>query len=201
MKTEELTALGLTDEQVKSVFALHGKDIAALQQTNAELTKSNSDITAERDNLSTQLNAANDTLAKFGDNTPETMQAEIQKYKKQAEDAENSFKAQITARDQKDWISKKLDEYGVTSPYARTALTSELMSADSGLTWKDNSFFGFDDFMKAAKAKDASLYQTADEKAEAEKQTKLEGDAPSFVAPLGQTKPQDNTKKEIPKVW
>lgn len=202
MKTEELTALGLTDEQVKSVFALHGKDITPLQQQIADLTKSNGDITAERDNLSTQLSAANDTLGKFGDLTPESMQAEIQKYKKQAEDAETNYKAQITARDQRDWITKKLDEYGVTSPYARTALTNELMSADSGLTWKDNTFFGFDDFMKVAKAKDSTLYQTADEKAKADKQTKLEGDAPSFVAPLGQTKPQgEDTKKDIPKVW
>ena len=201
MKTEELTALGLTDEQVKSVFALHGKDITPLQQQIADLTKSNGDITAERDNLSTQLNAANDTLGKFGDLTPESMQAEIQKYKKQAEDAETNYKAQITARDQRDWISKKLDEYGVTSPYARAALESELMSADSGLTWKDTSFFGFDDFMKAAKAKDTTLYQTADEKAAAEKQSKLEGDAPAFVAPLGQQKPQGETKREIPKVW
>ncbi len=201
MKTEELTALGLTDEQVKSVFALHGKDITPLQQQIADLTKSNGDITAERDNLNTQLTAANDTLNKFGDLTPESMQAEIQKYKQQADDAEKNFNAQITARDQKDWITKKLDEYGVTSPYARAALTSELMAADSGLTWKDNSFFGFDDFMKAAKAKDTTLYQTADEKAKADKQTKLEGDAPSFVAPLGQQKPQGDTKKDIPKVW
>lgn len=201
MKTEELTALGLTDEQVKSVFAMHGKDTTALQQENATLTKSVSDLTAERDNLNTQLKAANDTLAKFGDNTPETMQAEIQKYKKQAEDAENNYKAQLTARDQKDWIKQKLDEYGVTSPYARAALEAEIMSSDNGLTWKDGSFFGFDDLMKAAKAKDSTLYQTAEEKAEAEKQTKLEGDAPAFVAPLGQQKPQGETKKDIPIVW
>ena len=202
MKTEELTALGLTDEQVKSVFAMHGKDTTALQQENATLTKSVADLTAERDNLTNQLTAANDTLAKFGDSTPETMQAEIQKYKKQAEDAENSFKAQLTARDQKDWISKKLDEYGVTSPYARAALETELMSKDSGLTWKENSFYGFDDYMKAAKAKDKTLYLTAEEKAEAEKQAKLKGDAPAFVAPLGQQKPDEgNTRREIPKVW
>ena len=201
MKTEELTALGLTDEQVKSVFAMHGKDTTALQQENATLTKNVADLTAERDTLTNQLTAANDTLAKFGDSTPETMQAEIQKYKKQAEDAEKDFKAQLTARDQKDWIKKKLDEYGVTSPYARAALESELMSADSGLTWKDNSFFGFDDFMKAAKAKDTTLYQTAEEKAAAGQQTKLEEKKPEFVAPLGQQKPQGNAKKEIPKVW
>lgn len=201
MKTEELTALGLSDEQVKSVFALHGKDIAALQQANADLTKSNNDLTAERNNLDTQLKAANDTLGKFGDLTPETMQSEIQKYKTQADDAEKRYKAQLTERDQKDWIKAKLDEYGVTSPYARAALESELLSADSGLKWKNNSFFGFDDFMKAAKAKDNTLYQTAEEKAEAEKNTKLEENAPTFVAPLGQNTPSGETKKDIPKVW
>lgn len=201
MKTEELTALGLTDEQVKGVFALHGKDITPLQQQINDLTKSNGDITAERDNLDSQLKAANDTLAKFGDNTPETMQAEIKKYKDQAAEAERAYKAQLTARDQKDWITKKLDEYGVTSPYARAALESELLSADSGLTWKDNSFYGFDDFMRAAKNKDKTLYQTAEEKAEADKQAKLEGGAPAFVAPLGQQQPQGETRREIPKVW
>lgn len=201
MKTEELTALGLTDEQVKSVFAMHGKDITPLQQENATLTKSISDLTAERDNLDKQLKAANDTLAKFGDNTPETMQAEIQKYKQQAEDAEKDFKAQLIARDQKDWIGKQLDEYGVTSPYARAALEAELMSAESGLKWKDNTFFGFDDFMKAAKAKDTTLYQTAEEKAAAKKQAELEDKKPEFVAPLGQQKPEGETKREIPKVW
>lgn len=201
MKTEELTALGLTEEQVKSVFVLNGKDIAALQQANAELTKSNATLTAERDNLDTQLKAANDTLGKFGDLTPESMQSEIQKYKTQAEDAEKDFKAQLTARDQKDWITKKLDEYGVTSPYARAALMSELMSADSGLTWKDGVFFGFDDYMKAAKAKDNALYQTAEEKAAAEQQANLEENKPQFVAPLGQQKPEGETKREIPKVW
>ena len=201
MKTEELTALGLTDEQVKSVFALHGKDIAALQQTNADLTKNNGDLSAERDSLSTQLKAANDTLAKFGDNTPESMQAEIQKYKTQADEAEKQFKAQLTARDQRDWIRKKFEEYGVSSPYARAALESECMSEGSGLTWKDNAFFGFDDFMKAAKEKDTTLYQTADEKAKAEQQTSLEEKAPAFVAPLGQPKEGGTTAKEIPKIW
>lgn len=29
MKTEELTALGLTEDQVKQVFALNGKDVEA----------------------------------------------------------------------------------------------------------------------------------------------------------------------------
>ena len=201
MKTEELTALGLTDEQVKSVFALHGKDVTQLQQEKETLTKSVTDLTTERDSLNSQIKAANETLAKFDGKTPEDMAAEIQNYKKQAEDAEKNYKAELLARDQKDWIKKKLDEYGVTSPYARAALESELMAKDSGLSWKDGTFYGFDDYMKAAKEKDKTLYQTAEEKAQAEKQTELEDKKPEFVGPLGQQNPQGKEKKEIPRVW
>lgn len=203
MKTEELTALGLTEDQVKAVFAMNGKDVEAAKKTNdPALQKQIETLTAERDNLDGQLKAANATLAKFGDNTPESMQAEIEKYKTQMADKEKEFKAQLTARDQSDWLDKKMEEYGVSSPYARTALKNECMSKDSGLTWKDNSFYGFDDFMKAAKTKDPALYQTEDEKKTAEQQAKLEGNKPTFVAPLDGNKPAEGApKKEIPKVW
>lgn len=46
MKTEELTALGLNDEQVKGVFKLHGTAITALQ---GELGAANSTIKGLRD--------------------------------------------------------------------------------------------------------------------------------------------------------
>lgn len=63
------------------------------------------------------------------------------------------------------------------------------MSEETGLTWKDGAFFGFDDFMKAAKEQDAALYQTAEEKAEAEKAAELKGKAPNFTGPTGEEKP------------
>lgn len=161
MKTEELTALGLNEDQVKQVFALNGKDVEAAK---AAKDKTIADLTAERDGLKTRLDTAETTLKKFEGIDPQQIQQEIQTYKTQAEDAEKKFTREITQRDQKDWITKKLDEYGVTSPFARTALVSECMSPDAGLTWKDGAFFGFDDFMKAAKQKDAGLYQTAEER-------------------------------------
>jgi hypothetical protein len=63
------------------------------------------------------------------------------------------------------------------------------MSEESGLTWKDGAFFGFDDYMKAAKERDAGLYQTAEEKAAAEKEAALKGKAPTFTGPTGDSKP------------
>ena len=182
MKTEELTALGLTDEQAKQVHALNGKDIEAAK---AAKDRAIDDLKAERDGLQTRLGTAEDTLKKFEGIDPQKIQQEIQDWKQKAEDAKAEFAKQMTQRDQKDWIKAKLDEYGVSSPYARSAITAECMSPSAGLTWKDGAFFGFDDFMKAAKQKDAGLYQTAEEKAEAEKAAKQKEKAPAFTGPTG----------------
>lgn len=46
--TEELQELGLTEEQVKEVFALHGKDLNALKSDLETATQ-------ERDSLKNQL--------------------------------------------------------------------------------------------------------------------------------------------------
>ena len=158
MKTEELTALGLNEDQVKQVFALNGKDVEAAK---AAKDKTIADLTAERDGLKTRLDTAETTLKKFEGIDPQQIQQEIQTYKTQAEDAEKKFAREITQRDQKDWITKKLDEYGVTSPFARTALVSECMSPDAG------------------------LYQTAEEKEAAEKAAKQKEKAPAFTGPTG----------------
>ena len=193
MKTEELTALGLTEDQAKQVFALNGKDV---ENAKAAKDKTIADLTAERDGLKTRLDTAETTLKKFEGIDPQQIQQEIQTYKTQAEEAEKKYTRELTQRDQKDWITKKLDEYGVSSPFARSALETECMSADSGLTWKDGSFFGFDDFMKAAKAKDAGLYLTVEEKEAAEKAAKQKEKAPAFTGPTGD--PDSSSGKYTP---
>ncbi len=159
-------------------------------KTVAEVGK----ITAARDNFEGQLNAANATLKKFEGIDPEKINETIQTYKTQAEKAEKKFISQL----QNDWIEKKLDEYGVKSPYARRQLAADCMSEDNGLKWKDGAFFGFDDFMKSAKEKDAGLYQTAEEKAAAEKEAAKKKDAPTFTGPAGD--PASDSKKYTPPV-
>lgn len=194
MKTEELTALGLSEEQVKQVFAMNGKDIEAAKKATKETLES--DFKIKEDDLQKRLDTAETTLKSFEGVDLEKIQQEIQTYKAQAENAEKDYQAKITARDQKDWIKNKLDEYGVTSPYARTALENECMAKDSGLAWKDGAFFGFDDFMKAAKTKDNALYLTAEEKEALEKAKQLEEGAPAFTSPLGKSGEKD--KKYVP---
>ena len=102
-----------------------------------------------------------------------------------------------------------MEEYGVTSPYARKQLMAECMDEKSGLKWKgadtgfygfddfmkgaDTGFYGFDDFMKDAKKADPSLYQSAEEKAASEKEAQEAAktaeaakNAPKFTSPAAQ---------------
>jgi uncharacterized protein YhbP (UPF0306 family) len=182
MKTEELTALGLTKEQIDSVFAMNGKDIEGHKKRAEKLEAQNKE-------LASRLAASTEALEKLEGVDPEALKAEVKKYQDAAAEAERSYKRKLTERDQQDWLKGKLDEYGVGSPYARKQLMTEAMAEDTGLKWKDGAFYGFDDFMKAAKEKDSGLYQTEEEKKAAAEQKELEEKAPQIVAPVGQSAP------------
>lgn len=58
MKTEDLTALGLNEDQAAKVFELHGKELTKIQNTVSTLT-------TERDGLKTQLGEANTKLSGY----------------------------------------------------------------------------------------------------------------------------------------
>ena len=193
MKTSELKDLGLNQEQIDAVFKLNGLDVENAKAPIATLT-------AERDDLKARLATAEDTLKGFDGKSADEVKAEIAQYKKQAEDAGKNFQLQMTQRDQRDWVNGQLDKYGVSSPYARRQLAADVMDEKDGLKWKDGAFQGFDDVMKSAKEKDSGLYQTAEEKAEAEKQAQLEKKAPKIVGPTGNTTPTE-TKYTPPKIF
>lgn len=193
MKKEELTNLGLSEEQINAVFAMAGKDVEKFK-------KQVSDLETEKTDLQGRLTAANDAVAKFEGIDPEQLQGEVAKYKQQAVDAEANFQKQLTQRDQKSWIKGKMDEYGVESPYARKQLEAEAMAEGSGLSWKDGAYFGFDDFMKAAKEKDNSLYETAEEKAAKQQAQQQQQKAPQIVGRTGNTNPA-GAKYVPPKIF
>lgn len=185
MEREFLRELGVSEEAVEKIMMENGKDIAA------EGKKRNQKLIDERDAVQRRLDDAEATLKSFEGIDPAKINQELADWKKKAQDAEKDFKAQLTQRDQRDWLKSKLDEYGVKSPYARKQLEQECMAQGSGLAWKDGKFMGFDDFMKAAKEQDAGLYQTQEEKDAAEKAAQQAKNAPAFTAPAGDqgTKP------------
>ena len=157
-----------------------------------EFTKAVGKLETERDGYKTQLESLQEATKGFEGMDAEKVKAEIAALKQKAKDAETKFTAQMTARDQRDWLKAKLEEYGVASPYARKQLMTECMDEKSGLKWKggDTGFYGFDDFMKDAKKADPSLYQSAEEKAASEKEAQEAAktaeaakNAPKFTSP------------------
>lgn len=204
MKKEELTELGLTEEQINGVQAIHGRDIETLKGTLAAAEQDRDTYKGQVTALTDQLNAANETIDKFGDVTPETVGAlkdDVEKYKTAAETAQQKYDTEITQRDQTAWLDNQLDEYGVGSPYARKAIKSDVMSADSGLPWRNGMFMGFGDYMAQAKSQDPGLYQTAEEKAAATQQQQKEEHAPAFAGETGDDGKGGATAWTPPKIF
>ena len=183
---------------VKKAFFEHYKSVG-------EFTKATGKLEAERDGYKSQLEALQEATKGFEGMDAEKVKAEIAALKQKAKDAETNFNAQMAARDQRDWLKGKMEEYGVASPYARKQLMAECMDEKSGLKWKgaETGFYGFDDFMKDAKKADPSLYQSAEEKAASEKEAQEAAktaeaakNAPKFTAPA--TQPASGGKSAPP---
>ena len=149
MKTEELKAQGLTDEQIKFVMAENGKALN-------DLKKQLSDITAERDSLKTQLEEASATLKNFDGVDVDKFKADIESFKKKAEDAEANLKNELYKRDFESALSAELEKIKFTSESAKKSVVADIQNA--GLSMKDGKILGLTDLINTYKEKDASAF-------------------------------------------
>lgn len=101
MKTEELKAQGLTQEQINFVMAENGKDIDKMQ-------KKLDDIIAERDKEKGRADSAEETLKGFDGVDVEKLNKSIADWKKKAEDAEKDYKQKIADRDFDDLLKEAI---------------------------------------------------------------------------------------------
>ena len=101
MKTEELKAQGLTQEQINFVMSENGKDIGKIQR---ELD----DMTAERDKEKGRADSAEETLKGFNGVNVEDLKNSIADWKKKAEDAEKDYKQKIADRDFDDLLKEAI---------------------------------------------------------------------------------------------
>lgn len=140
MKTEELKALGLNDDQVQKVFAMNGTEINDLKQQITTLT-------AERDTARNDLSDANKKLEGYD---PE--------WRTKAEKAEKDAKAQVEEL-QKDFAAQTAAA-GVkfSSESAKRAFLSDLKAKN--LTLQDGKLLGFDDYLKNYKETDPGAFAT-----------------------------------------
>lgn len=180
MKTDELKAWGLTDEQSEKVMAQYGKDVSKLQKENEKLT-------ADRDKEKERADTAEETLKKFDGVDVETMQAELATWQQKAKDAEKDYADKLAQRDFEDALKEEIGGYKFTSEAAKKAIMAEIREA--GLKVKDGKILGLSDLLAQMKEKDASAFVD-------EKQEQLEAErAKPFTGPLkGAAQPTTSEK-------
>ena len=149
MKTEELKAQGLTEEQISFVMAENGKDLKKLQ-------KENDNLSADRDTWKEKAEAAETMLKGFEGVDLETMQKELSDWKQKATEAEKKAQEQIYERDFADALKTEFEGIKFSSEAAKRAIMAEVKEA--GLKLKDGKILGLNDLISQMKEKDASAF-------------------------------------------
>lgn len=182
MKTEELKAQGLTEEQISFVMAENGKDLKKLQ-------KENDNLSADRDTWKEKAEAAEATLKGFEGVDLETMQKELSDWKQKATEAEKNAQAQLYERDFADALKTEFESIKFSSEAAKRAIMAEVKA--SGLKLKDGKILGLNDLIGQMKEKDASAFID-------DAQQQAQRNMARFTAPLGkQNAPGTMTRKDI----
>ncbi len=186
MKTEDLKAQGLTDEQISFVMAENGKDLKKLQ-------KENENLTADRDTWKEKAETAEETLKGFEGIDPTQVQKQIDDYKEKAEAAERDRDQKLYERDFADALKAELERTKFSSEGAKRDAVSQIKEA--GLKLKDGKILGLTDFLAQMKEKDASAFVD-------EEQENAQRNAAHFgpvTAPRGQQTPPggSRTREEI----
>lgn len=138
MKTEDLKALGLNDDQVQKVFAMNGTDMNDLKQQVTTLT-------TERDAARSQLGEANKKLEGYD---PE--------WRAKAEKAENDAKEQVAAL-QNDFAAQTvISAVKFSSESAKKAFLADLKAKK--LPLQEGKLLGFDDYLANYKKNDPGAF-------------------------------------------
>lgn len=139
MKTEDLKALGLSDEQVQRVFAMNGEEMNGLKASVATLT-------AERDTARTSLADANKKLEGYDPEWKAKAAQAQQQADKQVAELKAGYAADSAASGLK-----------FTSDSAKKAFLSDLKAKKLPLQ-DDGTLLGFDDYVKSYKQTDPGAF-------------------------------------------
>lgn len=138
MKTEDLKALGLNDDQVQKVFDMNGTDMNDLKQQVTTLT-------TERDAARSQLGEANKKLEGYD---PE--------WRAKAEKAENDAKEQVAALQNDFAAQTAISAVKFSSESAKKAFLSDLKAKN--LPLQEGKLLGFDDYLANYKKNDPGAF-------------------------------------------
>lgn len=132
------------------------KEVAANYKTVVEFDKKLGKAETERDNYKAQLDTANETLKSFEGVDLDTINRQLDDYKKKAEDAERDYQAKIADRDFNDALKLEMEQYKFSSDAARRAVMSEIK--EKGLKLENGKILGFNDLMSTIKERDGSAF-------------------------------------------
>ena len=133
MKREELTAAGLTDEQVEKVMKLNGDDI------NREKAKY-----SDYDDIKKQLEKANATIDGMKDY--EDVKAKVTQYQQEAENAKKEAAAKVQQLEDKARVKDFTSSRKFVNELTRDAINAQLYDAMNDAANKGKSL---DDLLKA----------------------------------------------------
>ena len=151
MKTEDLTAIGLTKEQVDSVFKLHGQEVNDL---NAQV----STLTAERDGYQSQVEDVttklNDAKAAAGNN--EELTAQLQQLQSDLDSAKQEAENRVSQTKVDYELKLALKENGALNDKAVSALLDrDVIKLD-----KEGKITGLSEQIEAVKTENPFLFET-----------------------------------------
>lgn len=148
MKTEDLQAQGLTQEQINFVMAENGKD---LKKSQREIDT----LTTDRDTWKKKAETAEATLKGFEGKDFDTITKERDEWKKKAEDAEKEYSSKIAEREKEDLLKEAFAEIEFTSESAKKAIMAQISES---VTVKNGKLIGFNDLLEDIKKSDASAF-------------------------------------------
>lgn len=135
MKTEDLKAQGLTDEQIKFIMAENGKDI------EAEKAK----ITAETE----KLTKANETIKALQETVKKFDGVDVEKLKQDLADAETKYNTELSATKLNYALEARLAKEGAVNSKAVKALLDK-----SKISLDGDNLIGIDEQLKVLKEKE-----------------------------------------------
>lgn len=148
MKREDLKELGLSDEALDKIMALHGADIERHKQAAASQK-------AEADALKAQLEEAGKQIESFkGHKTPEEVEKAVNEWKQKAEQAQRDAAAQLEA--------VKFDhalEGALSAAKAKNAKAVRALLNVDGLKLSDDGIVGLKEQLEKIKAENDYLFE------------------------------------------
>lgn len=115
MKTEDLKALGLTDEQINTIMAENGKDIKREQDKYSKLE-------IERDNYKSQLETAQTTLKEFEGIDVKDLQGKISTLSADLDKKDKEYQGKITEMEFNSVLENAITSVGAKNSKAVKAL-------------------------------------------------------------------------------